>query len=155
MTTGSPLPSTPFRLVGEFRSHFKPKGKGRPRFFNGHAVTPKATRQAEQDLALLAHEHRPEAPAEGPLFVCLAFTHPIPKSWPKWKREIAEAGMLYHSSHPDLDNQVKLVLDALNRSQWWADDRQVATLWATSSYGLAPGTHVRVLELPSAEVLRA
>ena len=42
---------------------------------------------------------------------------------------------LWCSAKPDLDNMVKAVLDALNKSgRWWADDAQVARLIATMAY---------------------
>ncbi|UCC74029.1 MAG: RusA family crossover junction endodeoxyribonuclease [Gemmatimonadota bacterium] len=138
------------KLIGEFFHPGRPKGKGRPRFgAGGHAFTPAQTRLAEDSLGYSALQARPDKPTDKPLFVGIVFRHPVPKSWPKWKRELCEQGMVYQTSTPDLDNQVKLVLDALNHAGWWDDDKQISWLQACAVHGDKPGVHVRVAELPS------
>ncbi|NBD96289.1 MAG: RusA family crossover junction endodeoxyribonuclease [Gammaproteobacteria bacterium] len=54
------------------------------------------------------------APIEGPVIVEVIAFFIIPKSWPKRKREKAEAGLLAHIQKPDEDNVGKAAKDALN-----------------------------------------
>lgn len=83
----------------------KPQPKGRPRFANGRAYTPKATRDYE---ALLAWHFRmaKQDPLEGPLSVELTFTT---------------------KSKADIDNLIKACLDAGNGTLW-RDDSQVRSV---------------------------
>lgn len=66
---------------------------------------------------------------------------PIPKSWAKRKREQAAEGDICPMTKPDLDNVVKIALDALNGVAW-EDDKQVVWIGArkeyVSAYGDAP-----------------
>jgi Holliday junction resolvase RusA-like endonuclease len=120
-----------------------PKAKGRPRMTRaGHAYTPAATAQAEQDFLVLAMRHFPR-PLSGPLRIDLSFTFPVPASWSKKKQAAALGLELAHESRPDLDNLIKLVLDALN-GRAWVDDRQIYNLSAAKCYGQAAETWVLV-----------
>lgn len=90
----------------------EPVSKGRPRFFNGHAVTPKETRAAEQVVGLLARARLQGRDVDA--------------------RSLFAATLFFATSSPalrDLDNLAKLVLDALNKIVW-KDDRQVEELHA-------------------------
>jgi len=100
-------------------------GKGRPRFFRGHAVTPKATREAEM-LSRLAYEsaaHGAKAHTGIPVRVIVEMFSPLPKSTPK------RILFLPFLTRPDLDNVSKLQLDALNGVAY-VDDAQVTELHA-------------------------
>jgi Holliday junction resolvase RusA-like endonuclease len=80
---------------------FAPVAKGRPRFSNGHAFTPKKTRDAEAFIRdFVFYHHSIPEPIEGPLSVAIRFF---------FKAERVN----YHVSKPDCDNLAKLVLDAL------------------------------------------
>lgn len=125
-----------------------PTAKGRPRSFyrpglGVRAYTPKETEQAETTFSSLARPYAPPGPLQGPLELKLMFLLPIPKSWPKWKREL---GGWSHDIKPDLDNLAKLVLDAFQRSgAWWRDDSQVCRLGLMKLYtNGTPGTHVEL-----------
>ena len=98
-------------------------GKGRPRFFGGHAVTPKATREAEK-LSRMAYESAArgaKAHAGIPVRVTVEMFSPLPKATPK--RTVSEP----YLTRPDLDNVAKLQLDALNGVAY-IDDAQVTEL---------------------------
>lgn len=56
---------------------------------------------------------------------------PIPKSIPKYKKELMQAGQIRPTKKPDLDNLVKHFKDCANQILW-DDDRQVV--------GYLPGT---------------
>jgi crossover junction endodeoxyribonuclease RusA len=112
-------------MIKSFSLEFneRPKAKARPRATKtGHVYTPKTTSEAEARLAA-AWQEAGGPLLEGPLEVHLAYSpdsviitvHPSP-----------------HSSKTltgDLDNYIKLTLDALNGVAW-ADDRQVVRLMA-------------------------
>src|SRR5690606_4329523 len=63
-------------------------------------------------------------PIEGPVAIDLWAVYPIPKSWPRRKRELALLGKILPTVKPDLDNIEKAVKDALN-GVVWTDDAQV------------------------------
>lgn len=60
----------------------------------------------------------------GPVGLSCEFWLPIPRSWPAWKRQLAESTRLEHCTTPDYDNLVKAIKDALN-GELWGDDGQV------------------------------
>jgi Holliday junction resolvase RusA-like endonuclease len=115
----------------------EPRGKGRPRASarvvqtrdgpraNVSVHTPGDTRAAEAGIASAFRArypgHRPWTRAVMLRFVAV---FPVPPSWPKYLREEAARGTVYHTSTPDTDNCWKLILDALNDLAW-ADDAQV------------------------------
>ena len=83
-----------------------PVPKGRPRVYNGHAMTPKRTVRAEERLFA---EFRLKYPQAKP-FQC-----PVRLEAEFW---------MSHRGRPDLDNLLKLVLDSLNGVAY-VDDAQV------------------------------
>lgn len=134
----------------EFTLHGTPQAKGRPRFYNGRAVTDAKTRAAEQSILaayLVAAGSR--EPHDGPVSVEITCTFRPADSWPKWKRERALAGEWPHLGRPDLDNLLKL-LDGLNGVAW-LDDSQLIDVRATKHYGPVAATTVRIDFRPSPE----
>lgn len=101
-------------------------GKARPRVTRqGHAYTPSATREAE---ALVRREWcrvagGAHAMPHVPVTVEVTTERPMPGSRP---RHMASEPDTFR---PDVDNDCKLVLDALNGVAW-ADDAQVTCLVA-------------------------
>ena len=84
----------------------EPIAKGRPRVYNGHGVTPKRTRNAENRLYAEFRLKYPDAePLQGLVRVDLEF----------WKSKRGK---------PDGDNLYKLVTDALNGVAY-GDDKQI------------------------------
>lgn len=127
-----------------------PRAKGRPRFFNGRAVTDAKTRDAEQSiLAAWLHVAGARAAHDGPVDVQLTAIFIPAESWPKWRKQMALDGLLPHTSKPDLDNLVK-VLDGLN-GRAWVDDSQIVNLTANKRYGHAAFTTVTVTFHPKPE----
>lgn len=120
------------------RFHFPlaPTPKARPRIANGHAFTPNKTRFAEEALremmkadGALLYPHRQS------LNVRLTFYVVRPKSTAK---ELA-----FPHVRPDLDQYVKLVLDAGNGVLWF-DDAQVVQLLAAKVYATEGGIELEV-----------
>jgi Holliday junction resolvase RusA-like endonuclease len=120
-----------------------PVAKGRPKFGNGHAYTPRRTRNFETDLAWAAkvamHGH---PPIEGALKVEVLAAFPVPASWSKIKQARALAGILRPTGRPDIDNVLKAA-DALNGIVW-RDDAQIVTAQITKRYSDNPRLRIEV-----------
>ena len=119
-----------------------PVAKGRPRMTRaGHIYTPKKTHDAEALFRLYARTNLNRA--TGPLSMRVRFGMPIPKSYSKKKRQAIQAGEFHHDKKPDLDNLLKLVLDALNGVAY-EDDKQVIDISACKFYAESVGTTVQL-----------
>jgi Holliday junction resolvase RusA-like endonuclease len=110
-----------------------PVPKGRPRYANGHAYTPKRTREYE-DLIRMSWRH---GMLEGPLFVEMFFNFPIPK------RGTPLMVGQPHLKRPDLDNLVKAVLDGL-QGKAFKDDSEICMINASKTYNTDPYVAVRI-----------
>ena len=126
-----------------------PTGKGRPRVtsIGGHArtYTPEKTRSREGIVASLCMDAmQGRAALAGPVEVMIAIEAPIPASWSRVKRAAAAGKPC--AVKPDLDNVVKLLLDAVNGIAF-GDDRQVVSLAASKIYGHEPRTTVQITEV--------
>ena len=115
-----------------------PVPKGRPRFFNGHAVTPPKTKEYEE----LLRRSWPHGRMSGELSVSMEFVMPIPKSLSR-KQRSALMGK-EHTKKPDLDNLIKAVLDALNGVAY-EDDSKICRIIAGKIYGLDPAVPVTIM----------
>lgn len=101
-----------------------PVAKQRARVAKGWAYTPKKTVSFESSVKLLAQTQWKRPILLGPVSVSITFIIARPKAR---KKDI------WVSVRPDLDNYVKSILDALN-GVVWADDGQVAELYAVKRY---------------------
>jgi len=122
-----------------------PIPKGRPRYCQRggrvFAYTPKKTQEAEvsiREKAKVDLYPLSEAPFEGRICVDLAFRMPIPKSL----RKKVSAGDP-HVKRPDLDNLIKLVIDALTGVAW-KDDAMICIMSAEKTYSHDPMTIVNI-----------
>lgn len=88
-------------------------------------------------------EHRYEMYFDGPVRVDLTVHIPIPKSWSKKKQK---EYYNFHPGRPDLDNYIKIVLDAMN-DVIWKDDSQVQIVHAEKYYNKLPKIVVLIREL--------
>lgn len=110
--------------------------KGRPRMTRqGHAFTPARTTNAEAFVRMLATKAMAgAAPLDGPVRITMrAITVPA-ASWSKKRLAAALIGDERPTKRPDLDNQVKLVTDALNGIVYH-DDCQICEVHASKFYG--------------------
>ena len=119
----------------EFKIPGKVIGKGRPHFVKktGVAITPTATRSYEsliRDVALPLMAGG--SPWVGCVGVAIRAHYKIPKSWSKKDRELALEGRI-PPKKPDVDNVVKIVLDALNRVVY-IDDTQVTSCFVSKHW---------------------
>ena len=108
------------------------------------AFMDKMTRSEEGAIrmfASLAMSGKP--PLEEAVELNLVAFVPIPASWSKKKQQEAEAGMIYPTGRPDLDNIKKLVCDAMN-SVVFKDDSQIVSAYSAKRYSRNPRITVRV-----------
>ena len=126
----------------------KPKGKGRPRFSNGHPYTDAQTRGYE--CQIVANYRRIAGAFKFPEDVFLSIKihqyMPIPKSASKANRERMVKGETYPSAKPDLDNVIKAVLDALNGVAY-KDDARVVGILSRKIYSEKPGVMVEITRM--------
>lgn len=107
----------------------KPVGKGRPRFAGGRAFTDERTAQAERDIFgcwIAAGSPR----LNGPIELSVVLKVERPKGHYRKDGSLSAEGRRHPhpaAQKPDVDNALKLVMDALN-GRAWGDDVQV--VWA-------------------------
>ena len=107
-------------------------GKGRPRFYRGHAVTPKATRDYEKRV-VNCYIAQDGTLYDTPVRVNIVAYKKIPKSYTKKRIKAIQEGIEQPTSKPDLDNICKIILDALNGVAY-KDDTQVVRLAISKKY---------------------
>ena len=119
----------------------KPFAKQRPRATRqGRVYTAKETVRFEQVVAQIGVERFP-APFDGPVRLTVTAVFEPATSWTKKRRDGAMSRP--HTQKPDLDNCIKALKDGLNRIAW-ADDAQVAQVFARKVWGLRAETIVTV-----------
>lgn len=126
----------------EFTIPGDPRGKARPRVVrlkNGASMsyTPDKTVAYEE---LIRQRFRQQwsstelpFPDKTPVCVMITACFGIPKSTSKKARTAMLSGQTYPTKKPDVDNVVKIVLDALNGFAWH-DDAQVIDLHISKTY---------------------
>ena len=123
-----------------------PVGKGRPRVAmhggHAHAYTPDRTADYEW---LVRHCYKGQcagAFAENtPVSVEIVALYPIAKSATKAERAAMLAGEILPTKKPDVDNVLKIILDALNGLAY-PDDKQVVYTSVRKKYAEEPGVWV-------------
>lgn len=112
------------------------QGKAWPRFarqgMHVQTYTPDKTRAYEQAVEL-AYAAAGGRLIDGPVALQLTAYQALPKRATKAQRAAAVRGEIYPIRKPDLDNIIKIVLDALNGSAY-TDDKQVVRLDARKLY---------------------
>lgn len=105
----------------------RPQGKKRPRFSRiSHTVyTPRETISYENQIAMAFKAGEGRCIPEGQcVAVSVTAFFPVPKSYSKGKRKACIDGDIRPDKKPDIDNVLKVVLDALNGLAY-DDDKQV------------------------------
>lgn len=128
----------------------QPKGKGRPRFTtaNGYhrTFTPPETQRYEELIRTCFYEQVTEPVHKERVYsVHVVAVFKIPESASKKTKEHMKNGEIRATVKPDLDNVLKIVLDALNGVAF-VDDRQIVHLWASKYYGEQPKLLVQIVE---------
>lgn len=111
----------------------KPKGKGRPRFYKGHAVTPEDTRAYEQAIQMLYKAKYHARKLYGAIEFDIKVYCIVPKNYSKKRRYEIAKNEERPQVKPDVDNIAKIVLDALNGIAY-DDDKQVTDLIVRRRY---------------------
>lgn len=103
----------------------------------------------KQDFILLCRQYAPAVPLEGPLQIKLWFCFGRPKNH-FGKKGLKTSAPLYHTTKPDVDNLIKLVLDSM-KGVFWRDDTQVCSCSALKIYDPIPrvGVMLRTIDEPS------
>lgn len=119
----------------------KPQGKQRPRFsrISKTVYTPNKTAKYEKQIAKAYTDSGGKCiPAECYVSVSVSAFFPVPKSYSKKKREDCLERRLRPDKKPDMDNILKVVLDALNEVAY-EDDKQVVELIGRKYYTESDG----------------
>jgi Holliday junction resolvase RusA-like endonuclease len=119
--------------------------KGRPRMTRtGRAFTPKRTVNAEAFVRMAAADAMAgQPPIDGPVRVVMRAVTVPAASWSKKRQAVALAGGERPTKRPDLDNQLKLITDAINGIVY-RDDCQICEVRASKQYGPQAVTVVTV-----------
>ncbi|WP_425452797.1 RusA family crossover junction endodeoxyribonuclease [Ammoniphilus oxalaticus] len=130
-----------FTVLGEAVAQERARAtthRGRIRMYD-----PQNSRDFKQYVGLVASQHAPRKPLEGPLKVRLAIYRPMLKSFSRRRMGLAEHGLYRPTTKPDLDNYVKSISDALNKIIW-KDDSQVVDLRVSKFYSEQPRIEIEV-----------
>jgi len=134
----------------EFKVIGTPKPQARPRFFRNKAgymgtFSPKTDwfNLVYHEALKVKQDRLKENKLEGALKVKLWFAMPIPKSATKKQR----SSMFYLTKKPDIDNLAKAILDAINYTNLWQDDSQIAVLETTKIYSESPHCHITIEQI--------
>jgi Holliday junction resolvase RusA-like endonuclease len=124
-----------FEVPGE------PRGKGRPRFnrHTGSTYTDSETRAYEQKIVAYYRKAYQgfRWPDSAFIHVIVTAHYPIPKSATKAAIAGMQAQRILPSRKPDIDNVLKVVLDALNGVAY-KDDSRVVSVTARKVYSFEP-----------------
>ena len=107
-------------------------GKGRPRFYKGHAVTPENTRVYES-VVKEAYIKQCGILYNKPVSIDIIAYKKIPKSYTKKRKNNIKNGLEQPVCKPDIDNICKIILDALNGIAY-KDDTQVIKMQIIKKY---------------------
>lgn len=132
------------------RLKIMPVPKERPRVVTNQetgksqAITPARTKAFHKEVhRVVDHVMIGRPLMRGPLRIDMIFRMPIPKSWPKWRKEAALDGIIRPTGRPDMDNLEKALLDAFNE-RLIEDDSLVIERDAEKKYAIEPGIDVKV-----------
>lgn len=129
-----------------------PKPQSRPKFFRNRAgymgtYSPKTdwfnivyTETLKKKQEILG-----DIKLSGAIEIVLEFIMPIPTSISKKKQE--QLKFKYHTKKPDIDNLIKAVLDAINYTNLWEDDRCIAKIVSSKIYGEEPQCRIVIREV--------
>lgn len=128
------------RIVYKFTVPGAPKGKARPRMMRtGHTYTPEGTAVYENLVKVsFMNEHPDVVPFDGPVTASVAAYFPIPKSWSKKKKALAELNWIHPMGKPDIDNILKIVFDGLNGVAFTDDAHIVRLKDCSKEYSVQP-----------------
>ena len=131
-----------FEVVGDI------KGKARPRVntYTCKAYTPENTKDYEMLIKQYFKLKYPRyVPLENRVSVKIVAQFKVPKTATKKDRALIEEGKLSPTKKPDIDNIVKIILDALNKMAF-KDDNQITKIEVEKVYGEVEKILVKIEE---------
>ena len=131
-----------FEVIGDI------KGKERPRIntYTCTAYTPNNTKDYENLIKQYFKIKYPRyVPLENRVSVKIMAYFKIPKSTTKKDKTLIEEGKLSPTKKPDIDNIVKIILDALNKMAF-KDDNQITKIEVEKTYGEVEKIIVKIEE---------
>lgn len=135
-------------MIYEFEVFGKIRGKARPKVntYTLRAYTPQETKDYEsliQQYFLLKYPKY--KPFENRVSVTITAHFPIPKNTNKKNRELMLKNEISPTKKPDIDNIVKIILDALNKIAF-KDDNQITKLNVEKVYSTEEKIYVKIEE---------
>jgi Holliday junction resolvase RusA-like endonuclease len=127
-----------FTIPGE------PKGKARPRVTKYGTYTAETTVNYENWVKICFQEAKQKS-IEGQLKAEIKCYFDIPNSYSKKKKENALNGIIRPTKKPDLDNIMKIILDALNGLAY-KDDKDIVECRIEKWYGEVARVEVEIWE---------
>lgn len=131
-----------FEVIGEI------KGKARPRVntYTCQVYTPTSTKDYENLIKQYFQIKYPRyIPFENRVSVTIKAYFKVPKTTTKKDKALIEEGKLSPTKKPDIDNVVKIVLDALNKMAF-KDDNQITKLQVEKVYGEEEKIYIKIEE---------
>lgn len=132
-----------FEVIGDI------KGKARPRIntYTCRAYTPCDTKDYETLIKQYFKIKYPkyEPILEGRISVKIVAYFKIPKGTSKKKTESMLKGDISPTKKPDIDNIVKIILDALNKMAF-NDDNQITKIEVEKAYAVEEKVYIRIEE---------
>ena len=135
-------------MIYEFEVPGKIVGKGRPRLnsYTGTVYTPTRTKDYEtlvEQYFLLKYPRF--KPFEGRVQVEICANFEVPKSTKKADKELMLENKINPTKKPDIDNIVKIVLDAMNGIAF-KDDTQITKLQVEKLYSTSECVKIKISE---------
>ena len=130
-----------------FTIYGQPVAKGRTKF-SGHVYTPPKTKEYEENVKALFLSNFGMLPFNKDAKLCVEIYawYQIPKSKPKQVKENMRLEIIRPTVKPDLDNVIKIIMDALNGVAY-PDDKQVVEIHAIKRYSDDPCVTVMIEEI--------
>jgi len=135
-------------MIYEFEVPGKIIGKGRPRLntYTGCIYTPAKTKDYENLIMQYFMLKYPKfTPLEGRVKVDIIASFEVPKSTKKQEKECMLANKINPIKKPDIDNIVKVILDAMNECAF-KDDIQITKLNIEKKYSETENIYVKIEE---------
>ncbi len=135
-------------MIYEFEVPGKIIGKGRPRLnsYTGQVYTPTRTKDYENLIIQYFMLKYPRfKPFEGRVSVEIIASFEVPKSTKKSDKELMLENKINPLKKPDIDNIVKIILDAMNECAF-KDDTQITKLAVEKKYAQEESIYVKIEE---------
>lgn len=132
-----------FIVYGEPQSKLRAKARINRKTGSVYMYTPETTRNYEEGFAGQSLKSKPDKLITGPIKIRISVYRSPPKSLTKKDRVLLLKGELFPIRKPDLDNYIKICLDAL-RGIYFIDDNQIIEF--------LPGTSKNYSDTPRVEV---